>query len=179
MAPVLKVERLRERKGERELVTEQINWQSCVSPSACDGIGVGTLTNTMAVNASNIESFRNCTKINGDISLIETSFIGWLSTLSVVKNRFDLTWRLKKSFRFTAASETRSSWSYNSWSIPANYDSNTFFPPLSLPVMRTIKSHPWIQISWSTSGQWRKSQVGNRLTWLGYCSSVRTCCSQL
>ncbi|KAK2859787.1 hypothetical protein Q5P01_004407 [Channa striata] len=45
-------------------------------PKACDGVGVGTLTNTMAVNASNIESFRNCTKINGDISLIETSFTG-------------------------------------------------------------------------------------------------------
>ncbi|KAK2886798.1 melanoma receptor tyrosine-protein kinase-like [Channa argus] len=45
-------------------------------PKACDGVGVGTLTNTMAINASNIESFRNCTKINGDISLIETSFTG-------------------------------------------------------------------------------------------------------
>uniref|UniRef100_A0A4W6CT20 Receptor protein-tyrosine kinase n=1 Tax=Lates calcarifer TaxID=8187 RepID=A0A4W6CT20_LATCA len=42
-------------------------------PKACDGVGVGSLINTMAVNASNIESFRNCTKINGDISLIETS----------------------------------------------------------------------------------------------------------
>ncbi|XP_040921570.1 melanoma receptor tyrosine-protein kinase-like [Toxotes jaculatrix] len=45
-------------------------------PKACDGISVGSLINTMAVNASNIESFRNCTKINGDISLIETSFTG-------------------------------------------------------------------------------------------------------
>ncbi|KAI3355585.1 hypothetical protein L3Q82_018406 [Scortum barcoo] len=45
-------------------------------PKACDGVGVGALINTLAVNASNIESFRNCTKINGDISLIETSFTG-------------------------------------------------------------------------------------------------------
>eukprot|EP00064_Thunnus_orientalis_P014425 superscaffoldBa00002497_g14469 len=45
-------------------------------PKACDGVGVGALVNTMAVNASNIESFRNCTKINGDVSLIETSFNG-------------------------------------------------------------------------------------------------------
>ncbi|XP_056219868.1 melanoma receptor tyrosine-protein kinase-like isoform X1 [Seriola aureovittata] len=45
-------------------------------PKACDGVGVGSLIKTMAVNASNIESFRNCTKINGDISLIETSFTG-------------------------------------------------------------------------------------------------------
>ncbi|KAL7373850.1 hypothetical protein ABVT39_015874 [Epinephelus coioides] len=45
-------------------------------PKVCDGVGIGTLINTMAVNASNIESFRNCTKINGDVSLIETSFTG-------------------------------------------------------------------------------------------------------
>ncbi|XP_057680351.1 melanoma receptor tyrosine-protein kinase-like isoform X2 [Corythoichthys intestinalis] len=45
-------------------------------PKSCDGIGVGALVNTIAVNASNIESFQNCTKINGDIFLIETSFTG-------------------------------------------------------------------------------------------------------
>ncbi|XP_074549435.1 melanoma receptor tyrosine-protein kinase-like isoform X2 [Halichoeres trimaculatus] len=45
-------------------------------PKACDGVGVGPLVNTMAVNASNIELFRNCTKINGDVPLIETSFTG-------------------------------------------------------------------------------------------------------
>uniref|UniRef100_A0A8D3AFL4 receptor protein-tyrosine kinase n=1 Tax=Scophthalmus maximus TaxID=52904 RepID=A0A8D3AFL4_SCOMX len=45
-------------------------------PKACDGVGVGSLINAMAVNASNIESFRNCTKINGAISLIQTSFNG-------------------------------------------------------------------------------------------------------
>lgn len=43
---------------------------------ACDGVGVGALVNTLAINASNIESFQNCTKINGDIFLIETSFTG-------------------------------------------------------------------------------------------------------
>lgn len=45
-------------------------------PPACDGIGVGALTNTIAVNASNIELFRNCTKINGDVHFIGTSFSG-------------------------------------------------------------------------------------------------------
>ncbi|XP_077952554.1 melanoma receptor tyrosine-protein kinase isoform X2 [Gasterosteus aculeatus] len=43
---------------------------------ACDGIGVGVLSNAIAVNASNIESFRNCNKIIGDVSLLETSFTG-------------------------------------------------------------------------------------------------------
>ncbi|XP_061522885.1 melanoma receptor tyrosine-protein kinase-like isoform X5 [Phycodurus eques] len=42
----------------------------------CDGVGAGALVNTIAVNASNIESFQNCTKINGDIFFIETSFAG-------------------------------------------------------------------------------------------------------
>uniref|UniRef100_UPI003AABDA4D melanoma receptor tyrosine-protein kinase-like n=1 Tax=Centroberyx gerrardi TaxID=166262 RepID=UPI003AABDA4D len=45
-------------------------------PKACSGIGVGSLTGALAINASNIESFRNCTKINGAVSLIETSFRG-------------------------------------------------------------------------------------------------------
>ncbi|XP_061569236.1 melanoma receptor tyrosine-protein kinase-like [Cololabis saira] len=45
-------------------------------PKACDGVGVGSLVNTIAVNASNIESFRNCTKINGDVLLVEASFTG-------------------------------------------------------------------------------------------------------
>nr|XP_057916904.1 melanoma receptor tyrosine-protein kinase-like isoform X2 [Doryrhamphus excisus] len=45
-------------------------------PKACNGVGVGSLVNAIAINASNIESFRNCTKINGDIFFIETSFTG-------------------------------------------------------------------------------------------------------
>uniref|UniRef100_A0A8C2XJK9 Receptor protein-tyrosine kinase n=1 Tax=Cyclopterus lumpus TaxID=8103 RepID=A0A8C2XJK9_CYCLU len=45
-------------------------------PKVCDGVGVGSLINTIAVNASNIDSFRNCTKIIGDVSLIATSFSG-------------------------------------------------------------------------------------------------------
>uniref|UniRef100_A0A3Q2SU24 Receptor protein-tyrosine kinase n=2 Tax=Fundulus heteroclitus TaxID=8078 RepID=A0A3Q2SU24_FUNHE len=47
-----------------------------VCPKVCDGIGVGLLTNTIAVNSSNIESFKNCTKINGNIILQESSFSG-------------------------------------------------------------------------------------------------------
>ncbi|XP_024136002.1 melanoma receptor tyrosine-protein kinase [Oryzias melastigma] len=45
-------------------------------PKACDGVGIGTLVNTIAVNSTNIESFRNCTKINGDIILLQSSFSG-------------------------------------------------------------------------------------------------------
>ncbi|KAM9337115.1 melanoma receptor tyrosine-protein kinase [Symphorus nematophorus] len=45
-------------------------------PKVCDGIGVGTLSNTMLIDASNIESFKNCTKINGNVAFIKTSFTG-------------------------------------------------------------------------------------------------------
>ncbi|KAM8823287.1 melanoma receptor tyrosine-protein kinase-like [Spinachia spinachia] len=45
-------------------------------PKVCDGIGFGALKDALAINASNIESFRNCRKIIGDVSLIEYSFIG-------------------------------------------------------------------------------------------------------
>lgn len=44
--------------------------------AACDGLGVGALVNTIAINASNIELFRNCTKINGDVSILGISFKG-------------------------------------------------------------------------------------------------------
>ncbi|TWW73767.1 Epidermal growth factor receptor [Takifugu flavidus] len=42
----------------------------------CNGLGTGELTNTMSINATNIESFRNCTKINGNIAIIRTSIHG-------------------------------------------------------------------------------------------------------
>ncbi|PWA32047.1 hypothetical protein CCH79_00020389 [Gambusia affinis] len=47
-----------------------------ICPKVCDGIGIGSLTNTIAVNSTNIGSFRNCTKINGDIILNKNSFEG-------------------------------------------------------------------------------------------------------
>ncbi|XP_070409614.1 melanoma receptor tyrosine-protein kinase isoform X2 [Nothobranchius furzeri] len=45
-------------------------------PKACDGIGMGSLSNTMAVNSTNIDSFRNCTSVNGNIILSQHSFTG-------------------------------------------------------------------------------------------------------
>uniref|UniRef100_A0A674MIX0 Receptor protein-tyrosine kinase n=1 Tax=Takifugu rubripes TaxID=31033 RepID=A0A674MIX0_TAKRU len=56
------------------LQTRNQTW--CLCLFSCDGIGVGRLTNTIAVNASNVELFRNCTKINGDVYFIGTSFTG-------------------------------------------------------------------------------------------------------
>ncbi|XP_061876805.1 melanoma receptor tyrosine-protein kinase-like [Entelurus aequoreus] len=47
-----------------------------VCPKACDGLGVGALSNTMAIDAFNIDLFQNCTKINGNIYLIQSSFSG-------------------------------------------------------------------------------------------------------
>ncbi|KAI5608840.1 epidermal growth factor receptor precursor, partial [Silurus asotus] len=45
-------------------------------PKVCSGLGVGHLTQVMSVNASNIDSFENCTTINGDISILKTTFLG-------------------------------------------------------------------------------------------------------
>ncbi|XP_068604778.1 epidermal growth factor receptor [Brachionichthys hirsutus] len=45
-------------------------------PKVCSGLGTGNLTHTMSINAINIESFRNCTKITGSIAIIHTSIHG-------------------------------------------------------------------------------------------------------
>ncbi|XP_070841863.1 melanoma receptor tyrosine-protein kinase-like [Chaetodon trifascialis] len=46
-------------------------------PKVCDGVGVGALMEALAIDSSNIESFRNCTKINGNIEFFEVSFTGY------------------------------------------------------------------------------------------------------
>uniref|UniRef100_A0A8D3DZN0 Receptor protein-tyrosine kinase n=1 Tax=Scophthalmus maximus TaxID=52904 RepID=A0A8D3DZN0_SCOMX len=38
-------------------------------PKVCNGLGAGDLTHTLSINATNIDSFKNCTKINGYILL--------------------------------------------------------------------------------------------------------------
>uniref|UniRef100_A0A4W6C3Y0 receptor protein-tyrosine kinase n=1 Tax=Lates calcarifer TaxID=8187 RepID=A0A4W6C3Y0_LATCA len=45
-------------------------------PKVCNGLGTGDLTHTMSINATNIDSFKNCTKINGNIAIIHTSIHG-------------------------------------------------------------------------------------------------------
>ncbi|XP_044151217.1 epidermal growth factor receptor [Bufo gargarizans] len=42
----------------------------CPQDKICDGIGFGALEHTLAINATNIGSFENCTKINGNIYLL-------------------------------------------------------------------------------------------------------------
>ncbi|XP_029971941.1 epidermal growth factor receptor [Salarias fasciatus] len=45
-------------------------------PKVCNGLGAGNLINTLSINATNIDSFKNCTKINGNIAIIHTSIYG-------------------------------------------------------------------------------------------------------
>ncbi|XP_035025163.2 epidermal growth factor receptor [Hippoglossus stenolepis] len=45
-------------------------------PKVCNGLGAGDLTHTLSINATNIDSFKNCTKINGNIAIIYTSIHG-------------------------------------------------------------------------------------------------------
>ncbi|GLD68849.1 epidermal growth factor receptor [Lates japonicus] len=50
---------------------------TCVkSCPLCHGLGSGDLTHTLSINASNIDSFRNCTKITGCVAIIVTSIHG-------------------------------------------------------------------------------------------------------
>uniref|UniRef100_A0A669BFG7 Receptor protein-tyrosine kinase n=1 Tax=Oreochromis niloticus TaxID=8128 RepID=A0A669BFG7_ORENI len=45
-------------------------------PKVCNGLGTGDLVHTLSINATNIGSFENCTKINGNIDIIHTSIYG-------------------------------------------------------------------------------------------------------
>ncbi|KAF7647147.1 hypothetical protein LDENG_00176900 [Lucifuga dentata] len=45
-------------------------------PKVCNGLGMGNLAHTLSINATNIDSFKNCTKINGNINFIHTSIYG-------------------------------------------------------------------------------------------------------
>uniref|UniRef100_A0A673IZ21 receptor protein-tyrosine kinase n=1 Tax=Sinocyclocheilus rhinocerous TaxID=307959 RepID=A0A673IZ21_9TELE len=40
-------------------------------PLVCNGLGMGPLTNVLSINASNIDSFENCTKISGGYLVIQ------------------------------------------------------------------------------------------------------------
>ncbi|XP_034038301.1 epidermal growth factor receptor [Thalassophryne amazonica] len=45
-------------------------------PKVCNGLGMGNLAQTLSINATNIDSFKNCTKISGNIAIIHTSIYG-------------------------------------------------------------------------------------------------------
>ncbi|KAJ8012241.1 hypothetical protein DPEC_G00066640, partial [Dallia pectoralis] len=45
-------------------------------PKVCNGLGMGNLSNVLSINATNIETLRNCTIINGNIAILYTSIIG-------------------------------------------------------------------------------------------------------
>ncbi|XP_032094058.1 epidermal growth factor receptor isoform X2 [Thamnophis elegans] len=52
--------------------------KKCDGPCSkvCSGIGIGELKDALAVNESNIDYFKNCTTINGDLSFLHASFFG-------------------------------------------------------------------------------------------------------
>ncbi|XP_031675847.1 receptor tyrosine-protein kinase erbB-4, partial [Oncorhynchus kisutch] len=47
-----------------------------ICPKVCDGIGTGSLQTAQTVDASNIEMFVNCTKINGNLIFLITGIKG-------------------------------------------------------------------------------------------------------
>ncbi|KAL7976884.1 hypothetical protein Chor_008833, partial [Crotalus horridus] len=52
--------------------------KKCDGPCSkvCSGIGIGELKGVLAVNESNIDYFKNCTTINGDLTFLHASFFG-------------------------------------------------------------------------------------------------------
>uniref|UniRef100_A0A8C2XMS5 receptor protein-tyrosine kinase n=1 Tax=Cyclopterus lumpus TaxID=8103 RepID=A0A8C2XMS5_CYCLU len=51
-----------------------------VCPKVCDGIGTGSLQTAQTVDASNIDKFVNCTKINGNLIFLITGIKGTCNT---------------------------------------------------------------------------------------------------
>ena len=51
----------------------------CCGLSVCDGIGTGSLQTAQTVDASNIDLFVNCTKINGNLIFLITGIKGWVT----------------------------------------------------------------------------------------------------
>ncbi|KAG8442790.1 hypothetical protein GDO86_011560, partial [Hymenochirus boettgeri] len=49
---------------------------TCNKDKVCDGINMGRLKHALSVNASNIDSFQNCTKVNGDVIILKVAGIG-------------------------------------------------------------------------------------------------------
>ncbi|KAM8967049.1 epidermal growth factor receptor [Pelodytes ibericus] len=45
----------------------------CNKDKVCNGTGSGELKNVLSVNASNIDSFRNCTKVHGNLIILEVA----------------------------------------------------------------------------------------------------------
>ncbi|XP_034559685.1 epidermal growth factor receptor isoform X2 [Notolabrus celidotus] len=61
-------------------------------PKVCNGLGTGNMTHTLSINATNIDSFKNCTKINGNIAIIFTSIHGdtYTKTPKMIPSQLDV-----------------------------------------------------------------------------------------
>ncbi|XP_068092451.1 epidermal growth factor receptor [Hyperolius riggenbachi] len=49
---------------------------TCTKDVICEGLGQGKLTNVLSVNATNIDSFQNCTIVQGSISILYVAYRG-------------------------------------------------------------------------------------------------------
>ncbi|XP_069586274.1 epidermal growth factor receptor [Ranitomeya imitator] len=48
----------------------------CTQDKICEGIGFGALEHTLSINATNIDSFENCTKVTGSINILQFAETG-------------------------------------------------------------------------------------------------------
>lgn len=109
----------------------------CVSPlTVCNGIGIGDLKGILSINATNIDSFKNCTKINGDVSILPVAFLGWVTCWLSSTERKGLGKIIAKMFFFQ-------------------------FLILFVSVMPSRRPYLWIPRSWMSSKQSKKYQVSS------------------
>ncbi|XP_053570529.1 epidermal growth factor receptor isoform X2 [Bombina bombina] len=103
----------------------------CNKDIVCSGIGNGILKNVVSVNASNIHLFENCTKINGDLSILAVAGRGDPYTNTSIMDP-------KKLYNFKSLREITGYLMIQWW--PKNYTSLEVFENLEVIRGRTKQS---------------------------------------
>lgn len=109
----------------------------------CNGIGIGELKGILSINATNIDSFKNCTKINGDVSILPVAFLGWVIDQP-------------PSPESKGLGKTQTKLLFSQFLI------------LFVSVMPLRRPYLWIPRSWMSSKQSKKYQVSSEFKLMGF-----------
>lgn len=143
-------------------------------PPVCDGIGTGSLQTAQTVDASNIDKFVNCTKINGNLIFLITGIKGWVMGRGWWSFSSPCFTR-EPQFDFVALSDLV--WGphflYSGFSCTPKRDFMNMLgdsisclsPPFVFLKSGTciMVSDPWTQSGWTCSALWERLQVRQHL----------------
>lgn len=143
----------------------------------CDGIGTGSLQTAQTVDASNIDKFVNCTKINGNLIFLITGIKGWV--MEGADGNF--TWPVLHMWTASCLCSTFPGTSFSLWCL---------YLHVACPLTDVLWTHwkiafnflfvfnvclksgtcimvldPWTQNAWMCSAQWERLQVRHHLLW--------------